>query len=63
LGNCAVLLFETSTNIIRAVTVSDANGNYLLDGTLGTTYYAVAYKAGAPDVSGVTVNTLVAAPA
>lgn len=63
LGNCVVLLFETATNLIKAVTLSDASGNYLLDGTIDVTYYVVAYKAGAPDVTGATVNTLTAIPA
>lgn len=56
-------MFDTATDTIRGTTVSDANGNYLVDGQIDTTYYLVAYKAGAPDVSGTTVNTIVAVPA
>lgn len=63
LGGCAVLLFETATNVIKAISVSGADGNYLVDGTLGLTYFIVWYKAGAPDVAGTSVNTLVATPA
>lgn len=59
LGNCTVNLFNTVTNVLSQTTTSDANGNYsfILDKT--QTWYCVAYKAGSPDVSGVTVNTLV----
>lgn len=63
LGLVTVDLFDTATDTIRATTISDANGNYLVDGQIGYTYYLVAYKTGAPDVAGTTVNTLVANPA
>lgn len=63
LGSCVVDMFDTATDTIRGTTISDANGNYLVDGQIDTTYYLVAYKAGAPDVAGTTVNTLVAVPA
>lgn len=63
LGLVTVDLFDTANDIIRATTISDANGNYLVDAQINTTYYLVAYKAGAPDVAGTTVNTLVASPA
>jgi hypothetical protein len=62
LANCVVHLFRTSDDVKVATTVSDAGGNYsfsLIED--GNTYYAVAYKAGSPDLAGTTVNTLVAA--
>lgn len=63
LGLVTVDLFDTASDTIRATTTSDANGNYLVDGQIDTTYYLVAYLAGSPDVAGTTVNTLVAVPA
>lgn len=63
LGNCAVNLFETSTQLIKATTISDVNGNYLLDGTVDGIYQIHAYKSGSPDVAGATINTLVTTPA
>lgn len=61
LGSCRVVLFRTVDDSIAAQTVSDASGNYRVDASPAIAHYAVAYKAGAPDVSGVTVNTLVGA--
>jgi hypothetical protein len=45
-------------------TVSDANGNYRVDvySAVGVTFQVDAYKSGAPDVAGTTVNTLVGTP-
>lgn len=63
LGSATVDLFDTATDTIRGTTISDANGNYLLDAQIDSTYYLVAYKTGAPDVAGTSVNTLVATPA
>lgn len=63
LGSVIVDLFDTASDVIRGTTISDANGNYLVDGQIDTTYYLVAYLAGSPDVAGTTVNTLVAVPA
>ena len=69
LGSCAVSVFETIPNAalnepqgrLVGMTVSDAAGNYSVDVTTaaGTTFFVVAYKAGAPDVMGTTVNTLI----
>jgi hypothetical protein len=61
LGGCNVEVFETASGLLRGATVSDATGNYSIDvtGSEGMTFFAVAYKAGSPDVTGVTVNTLV----
>lgn len=60
LASCTVVLFLSTTNQPFSTTTSDASGNYSFqvpdDGSL---YYAVAYKSGAPDVEGTTVNTLV----
>jgi len=38
--------------------VSDGAGNFLFYPPDSGPYYIVAYKAGAPDVAGTTVNTL-----
>lgn len=58
LGNCTVEALETGTDLKIAMTVSNANGLYSLDVEGDRSYYLVAYKAGSPDVSGTTVNTL-----
>lgn len=62
LGNCDVHLFRTADDSEAAQGVSDANGNYRLDASSAIPHYAVAYKPGAPDVAGTTVNTLVGTP-
>ena len=67
LGGCTVDLFTTqgggasADDALYATTVSDATtGAYAFSvPSNGWTFYAVAYKAGAPDVAGTTVNTLV----
>lgn len=60
LGGCAVYLFDTATNTCQRSTVSDANGAYEFTVYAPTVpYYVVSYKAGAPDVAGTTVNTLI----
>lgn len=61
LGSCAVDLFDTGTDTKIASVISDASGNYSfsVEGN-SQTKYAVAYQAGAPDVAGTTVNTLIA---
>lgn len=73
LGNCEVEVYETVSGAIRGTTVSDAAGNYTFDvtgngvvapsdgeaATVPLTFYVVAYKTGAPDVAGTTVNTLI----
>ena len=66
LGGCVVEVYETVSNMIRAETVSDANGNYIVDvtsGETGLTFQAIAYLSGSPDVAGITANTLVGTPA
>jgi hypothetical protein len=60
LGGCMVDLFLTATDKIQKTQVSDPTTgiySFFVQGP-PTNYYIVAYKAGAPDVSGTTVNTL-----
>lgn len=59
LGGCTVNLFDTELNLLLKTMVSDSNGNYSFQTAPGKSFYIVAYKAGPPDVSGTTVNTLV----
>lgn len=60
LGSCAVKLFRSSDDALISSTTSDGSGNYSLTVANNTTqYYVMAYKAGSPDVAGVTVNTIV----
>lgn len=62
LGGCTVELFSTSSDLLMLSTVSDAvTGIYLFSVPDAGPYYIVAYKAGAPDVAGTSVNTLVPA--
>lgn len=60
LGNCVVNLFQTQGNVFVATTTSDASGNYSFSvpGNSSASF-VVAYKAGSPDVSGTTLNTLI----
>jgi hypothetical protein len=69
LGGCTVEVYETVTAAnpnepkgrFVGSTVSDTNGNYSVDVYVGpgATFRAVVSKAGAPDVAGTSVNTLV----
>jgi hypothetical protein len=60
LGNCDVDLLRTRDDFKVDDVMSDANGVYEFRGASPSeTYYIVAYKTGAPDVAGTTVNTLV----
>lgn len=62
LPNCAVHLFRTVDDLEIDQTTSDAVGYYEFRSAIPVErYYAVAYLAGAPDVAGTTVNTLVGA--
>ncbi len=62
LPNCVMQLFRTSDDLFIMELVSDSNGNFLLQSPYTPdTHYIVGYKAGAPDVFGTTVNTLVGA--
>lgn len=59
LGSCGVELFLTATDQVVQRTVSDASGNFTFPNPGTGPFYIVAYKAGAPDVAGTTVNTLI----
>lgn len=61
LGSCVVRLFNAATNVQEQITTSDASGNYSFIVDKTQLWYATAYKAGAPDVEGGTVNTLAGA--
>lgn len=62
LGSCVVELYVTSSDRVVGRTTSDATtGAYTFNITFSGPFYIVAYKAGAPDVAGTTVNTLVGA--
>lgn len=60
LGNCIVDWFNTANDALLGTTTSDVNGafEFRTAGQPPNAYYLVAYKAGAPDVTGATVNTL-----
>jgi hypothetical protein len=62
LAGCTVTLFRTSDDMPQKTTLSDASGNYSFSVERSTTYYSVAYKAGSPDVTGATVDTLAGVP-
>lgn len=62
LASCTVKLYRTSDDVEVKSTTSDGSGNYSFTvADTSTQYYVVAYKAGAPDVAGTSVNTLVGA--
>lgn len=61
LAGCTVFLFRTSDNSYVSSSTSDANGNYVLPASPLLQHYVVAYLVGSPDVSGVTLNTLLGA--
>lgn len=64
LGNCDVRLFQTGSDIEVGQTTSDGSGNFAFSlGNNAGFFYLVAYKPGAPDVAGTTVNTLSFTPA
>lgn len=62
LGNCRVVGLETgrieNENIQAEVgeTISDGSGNYTLPVPMNTAYQLTGYKAGSPDVAGITRN-------
>ena len=59
LPSCTVKLFPTDTDTERDEVVSSASGAYeFRSASPGVNHYAVAYRAGSPDVAGTTVNTL-----
>lgn len=61
LVSCEVDAFVTGTDAKVATVTSDAvTGAFQLFVPVSGPFYLVAYKAGAPDVAGTTVNTLAA---
>lgn len=60
LANCRVELFVTARDVAISETVSGADGSFSFDNPGTGPFYLVAYKTGAPDVAGTTVNTLAA---
>lgn len=60
LGSCIVQLFRTPSDTLVAELTSDGSGNYRFENPGSGPFYIVAYKAGAPDVTGATANTLTA---
>ena len=61
-GGVTVSLFHTADNAFVMSVVSDAAGNFgLTTPFYPDMHYMVAYKTGVPDISGTSVNTLVAA--
>lgn len=58
-SGAVVQVFRTSDDLYVGETTSDSNGRYEA-GTphAGLQHYLVAYRAGAPDIAGTTVNTL-----
>ena len=60
IGSCRVELYQTGGDIPTLTTISDASGNFRFDSPGSGPFYLVAYKAGAPDVAGTSINTLLA---
>lgn len=60
LASCTVDLYRTIDKTWQQTVVSDGSGNYVFSPVNNGNgpFYIVAYKAGAPDVAGTTVNTL-----
>lgn len=59
LPGCTVDLFLTISDLKIDQCLSDATGYYEVSSYQDGNMYIVAYLAGAPDVAGTTVNTLV----
>lgn len=58
-GDCEVDLFHSASDALVARAVSDGGGLVtIIIGNNSDYYYVRAYKAGAPDLAGTTVNTL-----
>lgn len=58
IGDCEVGLFHAASDVLRARTVSDGAGAFTFRvGDNSDYYYVRAYKTGAPDLAGITVNT------
>lgn len=64
LASCDVHLFRTATDVEVDQTTSDGSGVYSFPNvTPAEAYYVLAYRAGSPDVTGATLNTLTGAAA
>jgi len=60
LGACNVDLFDTDTDTLQGRGTSDATtGAYSFSAGAGRTYFVRAWKLGAPDLSGTTVDITV----
>jgi hypothetical protein len=59
LGSCVVQCFETASHRFVTQTTSDGSGNYRMAAQKDVQVFCVAYKTGAPDRAGTTVNTIV----
>jgi len=60
LANCAVHVFNSEDDLVVGQDVSDGSGNWVFSVSPSSVSYAVAYKAGSPDVTGATKNALAA---
>lgn len=61
LAGCTVDMFRTLDDVLVDRATSDGAGVYTIPVSgPGGPFYLVAYKAGAPDVAGTSVNTLIA---
>jgi hypothetical protein len=53
-GNVVVELFNPATNALLQMTVSDGSGNFSFTVGQGQAFQLEGYKAGSPDIAGVT---------
>lgn len=58
LGSCIIQGFLTAGDVYVGEVTSDSGGYFELPTPYTGAHYLVAYKAGSPDVTGATVNTL-----
>jgi hypothetical protein len=58
LASCTVKLYRTVDDQLVQTTTSDGVGVYSFEAVGARAHYVVAYKAGAIDAAGTTVNTL-----
>lgn len=62
LGSCQVLVFRTWDKVLMGETTSDVNGVWAMDLLISGPFFYVEYKAGAPDKTGASLNTLLPLP-
>ena len=62
LGLCRVMIFRTEDMSFVTETTSDASGVWSVSLLKGGPFFEVCYKAGSPDVSGTSLNTLAPVP-